>query len=163
MDAGQPLVVLGGTVQRIAIGASGVGRPFNRRDGGASRDLSDATCRQTNHAFAGVGRRSYALVRLRGRRDAAGNLTISWIRRTRRDGDDWKQPEVPLGEVSEAYAVDILDGATVARTLTTAVSQVVYAVGSQVAHFGAPQSAIACRVDQLSATWGRGAARQAPL
>ncbi len=156
MDASQQLVVLDGAVQRIAIGASGVGWPFNRRDGRDTRDLSDASCRQTNDAFAGIGRRPYARSP-----QGPGNLTDLRIRRTRRDGDDWNQAEVLLGEVSEVYEVHILDGATVARTLATAVSQVVCGAGSQVADFGAPQAAIACRVHQLSAS--RRVAPSAPL
>ncbi len=36
-----------------------------------------------------------------------GGVTIRWIRRTRADGDSWTG-EVPLGEDSERYEVDIL-------------------------------------------------------
>ena len=37
-------------------------------------------------------------------------MRLSWIRRTRRDGDGWGA-EVPLGEDSETYALDVIDGA----------------------------------------------------
>jgi hypothetical protein len=49
---------------------------------------------------------------------SAGDLAISWIRRTRLGGDSWDAAEVPLGEETERYEVDILDGPTVKRTLT---------------------------------------------
>ena len=40
---------------------------------------------------------------------SSGDIAISWIRRTRSGGDNWELPEVPLGEESESYEVDILD------------------------------------------------------
>jgi hypothetical protein len=161
--AGQPVVVLDSALVRIAVGASGVGRPLNWRYGRASRDISDPSYRQTNHAFAGVGRRPYAPVHLNGTRDVAGNLTISWVRRTRRDGDEWNQGDVLLGEDSEGYEVDVLDGETVVRTLTSTVNQVVYSDSDQIADFGAPQGTVSCRVHQMSASWGRGAPREATV
>ena len=52
------------------------------------------------------------------RRRTVDGVTFTWIRRTRRDGDSWDAIEVPLGETSEAYELDVLDGSTVKRTLT---------------------------------------------
>ena len=45
---------------------------------------------------------------IKGARDAGGNLTITWKRRTRADGS-WKNyVDVPLGETTETYDVEIL-------------------------------------------------------
>ena len=68
-------------------------------------------------------------------------MTFSWIRRTRIDGDSWLG-EVPLGEDSERYAVDILSGSTVLRTLDAAAPSVLYAAADEIADFGAPQMAV---------------------
>jgi hypothetical protein len=160
---GQPMVVLDSALLRLAVGANGVGRPLNWRYGRASRDISDASYRQTSHAFAGLARRPYAPVHIRGQRDGAGNLTISWVRRTRIGGDDWNQGDVPLGEESEAYEVDILDGTHVIRTLQASGPQVVYQAADQVSDFAVMPPAVLVRVHQMSASFGRGAPGEAEV
>jgi hypothetical protein len=47
-------------------------------------------------------------------------VTFTWIRRTRIDGDSWVG-EVPLGEDSEQYALDVLSDGGVVRTLAASV------------------------------------------
>ena len=160
--AGQPIVVLDGTLARVALSEGGVGRPLNWRYGPAGRDIGHASYSQDNHAFAGIARRPFAPVHVRGRR-TAGDIEMSWVRRTRSGGDNWEQPEVALGEQIENYEIDILNGGEVVRTLASASPNVVYGVADQVADFGAAQGSVACRVVQMSATWGRGRARDATV
>ncbi len=159
---GQPVVVLDGTLARVALSEGGVGRPLNWRFGPASRDIGHSTFAQDNHAFTGIARRPFAPAHVRGRR-TSGDVEISWIRRTRSGGDNWEQPEVALGEQFESYEVDILDGAEVVRTLTAATPKVVYGAADQVVDFGAEQASIGCLVYQMSATWGRGKPRAATV
>lgn len=100
-------------------------------------------------------------VRLRGSRDGSENLTITWMRRDRlsealRDG-----VAVPNSESSEAYEVDIMDGASVVRTLTGLSSPTAtYTAADQVTDFGSEQSSVTVRVYQLSAAVGRGTAAE---
>ena len=101
-------------------------------------------------------------VHLRAER-AVDGVTFTWIRRTRHDGDSWDALEVPLGEASEAYELDVLDGTTVKRTLTARTPSVLYAAADEIADFGAPQTSLSVRVAQLSATVGRGTAADAIL
>ena len=68
---------------------------------------------------------------------------------------------MPLGEDAESYEVDILDGAVVKRTLSTASPSVLYAEAEQVADFGGVQPGYTVRVHQMSATFGRGSGRTA--
>ena len=89
------------------------------------------------------------------RRAQGDGIHLSWIRRTRRDGDNWGV-EVPLGEETEAYAVDILSGATVVRTLAPHTPLALYAGADEIADFGAPQTSLHGRVAQISGTVGRG-------
>jgi hypothetical protein len=101
-----------------------------------------------------------APVHLTGSRNGAGDLTVIWQRRTR-IGGEWRDGTgtVPLGEASEAYEVDILDGpgGAVVRTLGDLASPTVaYTATQQTADFGAPQATVHLRVIQLSATIGRG-------
>ena len=76
-------------------------------------------------------------------------------------GDSWEAPEVPLAEDAESYEVDILDGATVKRTLASATPTVTYLAADQAADFGAPQPAYAIKIYQMSASYGRGTPRDA--
>jgi hypothetical protein len=92
---------------------------------------------------------------------AAGDLQISWIRRTRTGGDNWELPEVPLGEDAEAYEIDILDGGVVKRTISASTPSAVYASVDQIADFGSVQSAVSIIVYQTNTLFGRGAARAA--
>jgi hypothetical protein len=127
-----------------------------------NRDIGHASYLETTHAFMGVGLRPLSPAHVRGSR-TAGDLSISWVRRTRLGGDNWDAAEVPLGEETERYEVDILDGATVKRTLAATTPAATYTAAQQTADFGAPQSAIDVRVYQLSAVHGRGTPREATL
>jgi hypothetical protein len=98
---------------------------------------------------------------MKARRDGGG-VTISWIRRTRADGDTWAG-EVPLGDESERYAIDILSGSDVVRTLTAVTPSVLYATADELSDFGTAQTSLRVRVAQLSATVGRGFAAETVL
>ncbi len=73
---------------------------------------------------------------------------------------------MPLGEEIEAYEVEILDGATVKRVLSTATPSAVYTAAQQTADWGAPLGpgdSVTIRIYQLSALVGRGAPKTVTL
>ena len=120
----------------------------------AGRDIGDASAlalEATPHATA---LRPLAPVHVKAVRDGSG-VTLSWVRRTRIDGDSWTG-EVPLGEDSERYEIDILSGTTVLRTLSATAPSVLYPAANEIADFGVAQTSLSLRVVQLSATVGRG-------
>jgi hypothetical protein len=93
------------------------------------------------------------------------DIALSWVRRTRlaghlRDGAG----EVPLGEASEAYEVDILvaPGGTVKRTLTSTAPSVVYLHADIISDFAAVPASLSVIVHQLGA-FGRGFPRAVTL
>jgi hypothetical protein len=94
------------------------------------------------------------------------NITLSWVRRTR-IGGEWKDGtgDVPLGETSEAYEVDILSGpgGAVKRTLSSTAPSVTYANADIVADFGGVPASLAVVVYQISAVIGRGFGRAVTL
>ena len=96
-----------------------------------------------------------------------GDLTIRWTRRSRAlAADSWGAVDVPLIEETEAYEVEILNGATVKRTLTTVTTSAVYSSTDQSADWGAllgPGDTLDIRIFQLSALTGRGAAKTVTL
>lgn len=104
----------------------------------------------------------YAPCHVRGQR-IAGDLKITWQRRTRLGGDWYGFGEVPLAETSEAYAIDIHNGAAVVRTLTVSSKAVTYTAAQQTADFGAPQASITIRIYQISSIVGRGRYKEVTL
>jgi len=98
-------------------------------------------------------------VHLRARRLAAG-IEISFIRRTRLNGDGWDVAEVPLGEDVEAYEIDVFRDGEPVRRLRTPEQRALYAVEQELADFGQPQRRLDIAVAQLSAVVGRGFARR---
>jgi hypothetical protein len=102
--------------------------------------------------------RPWSPVHLRARAQG-GDMAVSWIRRARLAGDGW-DAEVPLGEEREFWRIEILDGATVVRTVETATSAFSYTAAQRAADFpSGPTGALAVRVAQGSALFGWGAAR----
>ncbi|MBL4542712.1 MAG: hypothetical protein JKP97_13055, partial [Rhodobacteraceae bacterium] len=74
--------------------------------------------------------------------------------------------EVPLGEELEAYEVEILDGATVKRVLSTTTTSALYTAAQQSADWGAllaTGDTLDIRIYQLSALVGRGAPKAVTL
>ena len=148
--------------RRVDMTEDEVGLAFNWRCGPASRDIGSPTYVEVAHAFTGRGLKPLSPVHVRGTR-SAGDLALTWMRRTRIGGDSWDGVEVPLGEDEERYEIDILDGATVKRTLTATSPTATYTAAQQTADFGSPQPSIALRIYQLSTTRGRGTPRAAVL
>ncbi len=85
-----------------------------------------------------------------------GGYNISWIRRTRIDGDAWELIEVPLGETTEQYRLQIYSGLTLKRNLAVNTANYFYSNADFATDFGATPAAVTLRVAQLSATTGAG-------
>ncbi|MFG1263176.1 MULTISPECIES: baseplate multidomain protein megatron [Xanthobacter] len=155
--AGTRLVRLDGTLVSVASGVAALGRSFRYRVGSARDDQGAEEVTEVAATISGRALTPLSPVHVRGRRTEAG-VAFSFIRRTRIAGDGWEAVEVPLGEASEAYRLDILDGETVRRSFTLASPETLYAAADEIADFGAPQGELTVRVAQLSASVGAGAA-----
>lgn len=102
----------------------------------------------------GVGLKPFSPYRLR-KSVAAGDITLSWSRRTRLS-ENWLLGLEPLGEASEAYQVDIYNGSAVVRTISSTAPAALYTSAQQIADFGSLQASVSVRVYQISASIGRG-------
>ena len=160
LATGAPFVLLDGAVTRVPLQDSELKLPLNWRYGPGNRDIGDDSYVTTSFAYQGLGRRPLSPAHVKGAR-VSGDLSISWIRRTRSGGDNWELPEVPLGEDAETYEVDILDGEAVKRTISASAPGVVYASADQIADFGSIQSAVSVKIYQTNTLFGRGAPRAA--
>ena len=162
LAAGARFVLLDGALARVDMTEDEVGLAFNWKCGPASRDIGSPNFVEVAHTFVGEGLKPLSPVHVRGSR-SAGDLNLTWVRRTRAGGDSWDGVDVPLAEAEERYEIDILDGATVRRTLIATSPGATYTAAQQTADFGSPQSSVSLRICQISATRGRGTSRQATL
>ncbi|MBU3992584.1 MAG: phage tail protein [Alphaproteobacteria bacterium] len=115
--------------------------------------------------FTGASLKPWAPCHLAGASDSgSGDWALSWVRRTRVGGAWTSGTAIPLSEASEAYEVDIMDGATVVRTITGLTAPAcTYDAAAQTADFGAPQASLTFRVYQISDAVGRGFAAQSTV
>jgi hypothetical protein len=111
---GSLFVLLDGAPGQIELAPAARGLARYYRIGSARRSVDDPSYVENVKLFHGVGLRPYAPVHLRGQ-DVAGDLALSWVRRTRMDGDSWEGIEVPLGETSEGYLLRVVSAGGVAR------------------------------------------------
>lgn len=155
--AGSSVVLLNGAPRQIAVGLAARGLARTYRIGTAARGFDDPDVVERVEAFAGIGLRPYAPVHLRPRA-VAGGLDLTWVRRTRIDGDSWQSPEVPLGEDREAYLVRIFVGPSVVRETEVALPRWTYLDADRLAD-GA-SGGFAVEVAQLSDRFGPGPFRR---
>ncbi|MFN3615558.1 MAG: hypothetical protein ACK4WC_13505, partial [Rubrimonas sp.] len=168
--AGARIVVLDTALASLPIAEADLAIPWNWRIGPASRPVSDETYGAQAYTPGGVGLRPFSVTHVDQpwrKPRTPGDLTIRWTRRSRAlAADSWGGLEVPLAEELEAYDVEILDGATVKRVLSTATTSAVYTAADQTADWGAPLApgdALTVRIFQLSALVGRGAPKSVTL
>ncbi|MCQ0091524.1 glycoside hydrolase TIM-barrel-like domain-containing protein [Roseovarius sp. M141] len=148
------IVMLDGIPNQINLPDTMRRRAQHYRIGPAGRPVDDPSFQHEIVAFEGVGLRPYSPAHLRGLRKPGGAVDVSWIRRTRIDGDRWDTPEVPLGEESESYLLRVIkDGAVLRETVLTA-PEWLYAAPMQDADGAVMPFEV--HVAQISAKFGAG-------
>jgi hypothetical protein len=165
VPAGARVVVLDSMLADLPVTEADLGMAMNWRIGPASKPVSDETYVAQTFTPEGVGLRPFAPVHVEQpwrKARVPGDLTIRWVRRDRSlAADSWNAVEIPMSEASESWQVEILDGATVKRSLTTATTSVVYSAADQSADWGAPLgsgNALTVRIAQIGQMFGAGAA-----
>ncbi len=153
--AGSWVVLLDGTQAQIDLTPAQRRVARHYRIGPARRGYDDPSYQHLIEAFDGNGLRPYAPCHLEVEQDAGGDLSASWIRRTRVvDGSDWALDEVPLGEESEAYLVRVMQGASLLRETTVFGPHWSYSAAAQAAD--GLSGAARMEVAQISARYGPG-------
>jgi hypothetical protein len=162
---GARLVVLdGNALQQMTWTMNDRGVVNTYRYGPQTVTSDSSQMQEYSASYKGVGLRPYSPAQLKGKRALPSNdLVVTWIRRTRVNGNSWEVVEVPLGEENERYNLRVLDagGATVLRSvegLTTPTFT--YTTAMQTADFGSVQSSYKIEVAQLSTSYGEGSARR---
>ncbi|WP_287882887.1 glycoside hydrolase TIM-barrel-like domain-containing protein [Paracoccus sp. (in: a-proteobacteria)] len=165
VPTGARVVVLDAALPPLPVKEADLGLPWNWRIGPASRPVSDDSYTVLPFTPRGVGLRPFSAVHVEQpwrRSRSPGDLTIRWVRRDRSlAADNWNAVEVPMSEASESWQVEILAGAVVKRTLTTATNAAVYTGAQQTADWGSPLgpgAALNIRIAQIGQAFGAGAA-----
>lgn len=144
----------------VGMPTDSIGQPRDYRAVTSGADIDSATSQA--FTYAGVNLETYSGAHAKGTR-SSGDLTVSWKRRTRIGGAWRDNVDASLGEASESYEVDIMDGAAVKRTITATTPAVLYTSAMQVTDFGSPQASVTVNIYQLSAVVGRGYKLEATL
>ncbi len=157
------ILLTAATTQRYNPGADFIGNSRLYKPVTFGRTLigTDSQTFQNN----AIGLKPYAPVNIKGSRDGSNNLTITWNRRTRVSGE-WRDiVDVPLGETSESYEIDIITAGSpdVVRTITASSETASYTAAQQTTDFGATQSSVQVNIYQLSSVFGRGYAGNATI
>lgn len=150
------VVLLLDTAQTVPFGLSELGQAKSFKAVTEGRTLDGSL--PIALTFTGASLKPLSPVHLRGARDAgSGDWALGWVRRTRVGGGWTNGSGTPLSEASEAYEVEILDGATVKRTITGLTTPAAtYTAAQQTADWGAPQTTVTFRVYQISDAVDRG-------
>jgi len=139
----------------IAANVSDIGVERIYRGVTTGKDID--TVSNTLFTYSGVNLKPLSPVQLAGSIDGSDNWDVTWLRRSRLSSSWWTTGVVaPVGEDTESYEIDIMNGSTVVRTLTATSESVQYTSADQVADFGSNQTTLKFRVYQMSATVGRG-------
>ncbi len=150
---GSVFVLLDQRVAQTALSRSERRVAKHYRIGPATRGYDDPSFVHQVEAFNGNGLRPYAPVHLRFRPDGLDDV-LSWTRRTRIDGDDWGGMEVPLGEETESYLIQIrVDGSLVREQI---VNQPSWTYTDAMKLEDGVDGPYDFRVAQLSAAYGPG-------
>lgn len=155
--SGDLFVLTSGSLFHGALGASALGSTVAWKAVGQTDSFDDAPT--FGRTITGASQKPYAVVHVAGSRDGSGNLTATWIRRTRLGGS-WLNGTgyVALGESSEAYEAEVLNGSgAVVRAITgLTAATLTYTAAQQTTDFGSQQASVTLRVYQMSALVGRG-------
>ncbi len=159
--AGDRFILLSPALYTTAIPNNLIGRQLFYKAVSVGNSLGNTD--QITFTYTGRNLKPFAPVHVAGVRDGSGNLMISWVRRSRVDAEWRDGVDIPLGEESERYEVEIYSGLTLKRTIATTSPTASYSAAEQTADFGSPQSSVSVKVYQLSAVVGRGYATNATI
>ncbi len=170
MNSGIPadseFVILGSLTQTTATTAI-LNSAQNYKFGPTSKGLDHETYKSFIYTTTGAGFRPYSPVQLKADLELSGDVTLSWLRRTRfpEAGDLFDPGEVPLGEEFERYEIDIYNaaGTVIVRTLEVSDQQsVTYTSTDQTTDRGSGivnGDSVKFTVYQMSQIYGRGQGR----
>jgi hypothetical protein len=120
--AADDVVLMDSTIKPRRMSATDIGRSVTFKFVTSGQAVDDAGI--VTQTLRGTSLRPLAPVNIRGIRDSEGNLLIQWTRRSRLSPGLMPGSDVPWGEESEQYEIDILNTSNVVlRTLRIDLTQ----------------------------------------
>lgn len=152
--AGSEIVFLNETPTQINLIDADRGLERYYRAGPVNKPVSDASYSTRTEAFDLIALRPLSPVHL-AVREVNGDVTLSWVRRTRIDGDSWQGIDVPLGETTESYEIVVLSSGVEIRRETVTSPVWVYTAANQTAD--GVLGEVNVNIAQISERFGLGA------
>ena len=161
-NIGERFVLLDEAVQPLTLPVSNNGQSWTLRAVTIGDSLTDgvvSTCTISAECLKPLGPvRPLAI-----RNSVSGDITLSWIRRTRIDGGLRDYVDVPLMEQTEQYDVVVMNGSSPVRSWSTAIPAITYSSANQLTDFGAAPTLLTVSITQRSALIGPGKALMATI
>lgn len=154
-SSGSSFVLIDEALVQANLSIDQIGLELNWRYGPAQYTIGHPSFQTEQVTFSKRGLRPLSPVHIKGEYDN-GDLQISWIRRSRIGADSWELSEIPLGEESELYEVEIKNGLETVRTLQSTTTEMTYSTTDQIADWGVGQNSYLVRIYQISEIYGRG-------
>ncbi|MBX3597061.1 MAG: glycoside hydrolase/phage tail family protein [Rhizobiaceae bacterium] len=151
---GARIVVLDTAVVSAGLKKIESGLLLNWRVGPVGSDLSEESMAAISTTGGLRALRPLSPVHLRCSRLNTGDLELSWVRRGRIDADDWEVAEIPLGEETETYKLEVRNSAGLKVREAEVVKPGWSYTAAQIAHDHPGASAFKVQVRQLG-TGGR--------
>ena len=152
--AGTDFILLDGNVRQIEVPEWSRGLDLHIKAGLSTKFLGDGSFAEVLANPRGAGLRPYRPVHLKAKKEPDGSLDISWIRRTRIDGDSWQGGEVAVGEESILFNIRLFSGERLLRAGSVPEPKFLYRTLDQVAD--GMSLPLTVEVAQVSAHYGEG-------
>jgi len=111
--------------------------------------------------FDNLNLKPWSVAQINGSRDGSNNLTINWVRRSRRIAAMLWTPV--LEEASEAYLIHIMNGAATVRILNASTNTVDYTASQQTLDGLTPGDPVTIKIYQVSESVGAGYVEEATI
>ncbi|MBT8423781.1 MAG: glycoside hydrolase/phage tail family protein, partial [Silicimonas sp.] len=130
---GSTVILLDAALTELPLAAGLLEAPRRYRIGPADKPVDHAAFVEVTHQATGLALMPYRPAHLTARREADGSLSLTWIRRTRIDGDSWLLADVPLGETEERYLVQVSSAGALRREISVTAPLWTYSAADQAA------------------------------
>jgi len=153
---GARFVMLSEATPQLSLASSSRGVSRSYLFGPASKGYSDPSYTEATLGFSGVGLRPLSPCHLRYATTTSGDISVSWIRRTRIGGDTWNGFDAPLGEEVEMYEVVVTQPSGEKQRTTVDAAEWGLTAGEQSTLLNAGSFTVS--IAQISAEYGAGPA-----
>ena len=154
-DEGERFVLLNNLILRAEMPKALIGSAINFKVVSFGQNINDVDAITITYKAQNLI--PYAPVHFDAVQEVSGDISFSWVRRSR-EFSAWRDYiDMPIGENVEKYNLSILDlSDQIVRATETTSSGFTYTTGMQTTDFGAPQSTLKAMVYQISENVGVG-------